>query len=208
MSAATKHWLLLEPAPGLWRWTAEHAEWRPGAPPNSPGDWGPEVGSVACELDGAFVVIDALVPADADRFWQWADARAAAAGRVLALSTIAFHRRDRERFVERYGASTSRARETLPDGLEAIALRGAGEVVFWIPDHASLICGDRLLGDGEGGLRLCPPSWLRYLESGLSVEDLRALLRPLLELPVERVLVSHGEPVLRGGREAIARVIR
>jgi hypothetical protein len=33
---------------------------------------------------------------------------------------------------------------------------------------------------------------------------LAASLRPLLELPVERVLVSHGEPVLRGGLEALA----
>jgi hypothetical protein len=32
-------------------------------------------------------------------------------------------------------------------------------------------------------------------------------MRPLLELPIERVLVSHGEPVLRGGHGALARAI-
>ena len=34
--------------------------------------------------------------------------------------------------------------------------------------------------------------------------ELRESLRPLLDLPVELVLVSHGEPVLENGREAIA----
>jgi hypothetical protein len=33
------------------------------------------------------------------------------------------------------------------------------------------------------------------------------LLRPLLELPVERVLVTHGEPVLDGARESLARAL-
>jgi hypothetical protein len=33
------------------------------------------------------------------------------------------------------------------------------------------------------------------------------MLTPLLELPVEQVLVSHGEPVLTGGREALAGVL-
>ena len=33
------------------------------------------------------------------------------------------------------------------------------------------------------------------------------MLAPLLDLPVERVLTSHGDPVLSGGREALARVL-
>jgi hypothetical protein len=33
------------------------------------------------------------------------------------------------------------------------------------------------------------------------------LMRPLLELPIERVLVSHGEPVLHDGRAALARAL-
>jgi hypothetical protein len=33
---------------------------------------------------------------------------------------------------------------------------------------------------------------------------LAELLSPLLELPIERVLVSHGEPVLHYGRAALA----
>jgi hypothetical protein len=37
--------------------------------------------------------------------------------------------------------------------------------------------------------------------------ELAALMQPLVDLPIERVLVSHGEPVLRGGRAALARAI-
>ncbi len=55
-------------------------------------------------------------------------------------------------------------------------------------------------------LRMCPESWLRHL-GGYTQEDLRAGLRPLLDLPVEMVLVSHGEPVLRGGHAELERAL-
>jgi hypothetical protein len=32
-------------------------------------------------------------------------------------------------------------------------------------------------------------------------------LRPLLDLPIELVLVSHGEPVFSGGRDALERAL-
>ena len=83
-------------------------------------------------------------------------------------------------------------------------LRRAGETTFWLPDVGTLVPGDRLLGDEAGGLRVCPDSWLGYLRSGLTGAELRVLLRPLLDLPIERVLTSHGEPVLSRGREALA----
>jgi hypothetical protein len=89
--------------------------------------------------------------------------------------------------------------DALPAGVEAIPIRGAGETMFWIGEHRALVPGDRLLGDGRGGLRLCPESWMRYLRRPLSAERLSRLLRPLLELPIEAVLVSHGEPVLEDG---------
>jgi len=76
--------------------------------------------------------------------------------------------------------------------------------MVWLPGPRALVPGDRLLGDVEGGLRLCPASWLTYLEPGLSLDELRAeLRRRLLGLPVELVLVSHGEPVLEDGRTAL-----
>jgi hypothetical protein len=52
-------------------------------------------------------------------------------------------------------------------------------------------------------LRLCPERWL----GAKTHDDLKASLRPLLELPVEQVLVSHGEPVLADGRAALGQLL-
>lgn len=196
-----------EIAPGLWRWTATHPEWVPASAPESTADWGPEVGSVLRARAGVATFIDALVPSDAARFWAWADERVAGAAQCHALTTIGFHRRSRDELVDRYEARTSRARDALPPGVEKIALRGAGEVAYWLADERALVLGDRILGDGAGGLRLCPESWIGYLGNGLTLARLRELLRPLLELPAERVLVSHGDPVLRDGRAALAEAV-
>ena len=76
--------------------------------------------------------------------------------------------------------------------------------MYWIPQHRTLVPGDVLLGAAGGGLRLCPRSWL---PESTTVEMLAASLRPLLDLPVTRVLVSHGEPVLRNGRAALERAL-
>jgi len=61
-----------------------------------------------------------------------------------------------------------------------------------------------ILGTEAGGLRLCPASWL---PTGIDEGRLRESLLPLLDLPVERVLVSHGEPVLQDGHAALAAVL-
>ena len=98
--------------------------------------------------------------------------------RVAILTTLEFHRRSRDELAERYGASTSRARKTLPEGVETIAIAGAGETMVWLPEPRALIPGDRLLGDDAGGLRLCPDSWLRYLPSGMGQAELRDALAP------------------------------
>ena len=74
--------------------------------------------------------------------------------------------------------------------------------MVWIPEHRALVPGDRLIADGRGGVRPCPASWLGYLPD-YGAEELRAALLPLLDLPVELVLTSHGDPVLRDGHAAI-----
>jgi hypothetical protein len=84
----------------------------------------------------------------------------------------------------------------------------AQETVFWLPDVRALIAGDRIIGDPAGGLRVCPQSWLDYLPSKLTSAELAAALQPLAEMPVEMVLVSHGEPVLSGGRAALRSALR
>jgi hypothetical protein len=194
---------------GLLRWTALHPDADSNARPGSPAHWGPEVGSVAYAADDALVLIDPLVPEDRPGLRRALDGLVRSHGRRVAiLTTLQFHRRSRGELAERYGASTSRAKATLPAGVETVQIRGAGETMVWLPEHRALIPGDRLLGDDAGGLRLCPDSWLRYLPSGMRRAELCEALRPLLDLPVELVLVSHGEPVLENGREAVAAALR
>jgi hypothetical protein len=193
-----------ELAPGLWRWTSVHPEAVENPTPGSPADWPAEVGSVAYAIDDTLVLIDPLVPADT---WPALDELARGRRRVLVLITIQWHRRSREEVVDRYRASTSKARKNLPSQVVPIPLQGAGETMFWLPDVATLVPGDRLLGDGKGGLRVCPDSWLGYLRGSIDGAQLRVLLAPLLDLPIERVLVSHGEPVLARAGEALRRAL-
>lgn len=162
------------------------------------------MGSVAYAASDALLLVDPLVPEDRRDLQQEVDALVREHGKAVAIvTTLQFHRRSRDRLAARYGASTSRAKKSLPAGVETIQIKGAGETMVWIPEHRALIPGDRLLGDDRGGLRLCPDSWLRYLPSKINHAGLREALRPLLDLPTEMVLVSHGEPVLTGGREGI-----
>jgi len=196
---------LRELGPGLWRWTALHPEFVPDAEPESPADWPEEVGSVLYDAEDATVLIDPLLPGADDGFVSELDAHVRGRGLPVAiLTTIKWHRRSRDDLARRYSATTSRARTALPAGVESVPIRGAGETMFWLPACGALVPGDRIMGAVGGGLRLCPASWLRYLSTGISIADLTARLRPLLELPIESVLPSHGEPVLSNGRAALA----
>ena len=203
-----------ELAPGLWRWTAFHPEWKE------------DVGSVFYEAPDAIVLVDPLVPSDdAERFWRALDRDARGSGNpVHILVTVFWHTRSTREIAERYGArvwAPTRGRpaierragavtdayrpdDELPGGVVPFTTARAAEVVFWIPSHRTVVPGDVIVGAQDGGLRLCPASWL---PEKTSLDQLRDSLRPLLELPAERVLVSHGEPVLAGGRDALARML-
>jgi hypothetical protein len=215
-----------ELAPGLWRWTAPHPDWTPEQ--GGPGGWERDVGCVYCESDGAVLLIDPLVPSDSaerGRFWAALDRDLGrAAGEPHVLLTCAWHARSAADVLSRYGAARLWAPvdgiEELPEGLEATdpfrigdRLPGGAvavdativrEVLFWLPAHCAVVAGDTLLGDGAGGVRLCPESWL----GGRDPAAVRLeLWRRLRDLPAERVLVSHGEPVFEGGRAAIERAL-
>lgn len=197
-------WAAQEILPGLWRWSAPHPDWRP-ARPGSADDWEQMVGSVLFEPADSVAVIDPLIPRqDEEEFLAWLDRRVGDRP-VSVLTTVRWHRRDREAVAARYRRQTRHAWNAVPAGVVPMALRGAGEIVYWLPDAATLVPGDRILGDGSGGLRLPPESWLGRVR--VDRRGLADLLRPLLELPFERVLVSHGEPVLECARAALERAI-
>jgi hypothetical protein len=199
--------LLWTQAPAsLHRWLAPHPDWRPSPHDEGPDDWGQLVGSVLYELEHVAVLFDPLLPREGcERFLAWLDGRLD--GRdVRILTTIRWHRRDREQLAERYSRPAAAAWNAVPPGVVPRPLRGAGETLYWLPQASALVSGDRLLGDGDGGVKLCPESWLR--DVAVDRRGLARLLRPLLELPLERLLVSHGEPVLHDGRAALARALR
>ena len=142
-----------------------------------------------------------------DDLWPALDALVA--GPVVVLTTIRFHGRTRDAVLERYGGEKVRFDAPMPEGVEAFVVEGFGETMYWLPEPRALVPGDLLIGDGEGGIRMCPESWLRgYLpEEGARIAELREALRPLLELPVEHVLASHWSPVIGGGHAALERAL-
>jgi len=201
---------------GLWRWSTYY------------GEWGETVGCLYVEAEDAVVLVDPLVPeepGDEERFWGALDRDVRRSGApVHVLVTVFWHTRSAARMVERYGARVHavtgaraaiarragvvhdayRSGSTRPGGIVALPTARRSEVVFWLPVHRALVTGDVILGADGGGLRLCPESWL---PAGIDHARLRDSLRPLLELPVDRVLVSHGEPVLSDGRAALAALL-
>ena len=202
---------VLQIGPGLWRWTGWHEEWKQ------------DVGSVYVETPDGVVLIDPIVPPeDTERFWEALDADVKrVSGQVHVLVSVFWHTRDAKQMVERYRARVWAPRrgrpaierragvvtdafapgDALPGGMQALPTARAAEVVYWIPEHRALVPGDVLLTDKQGGIRLCPASWL---PASVDQPKLAESLRPLLDLPVERVLLSHGEPVLTGGKTALA----
>ena len=160
-------------APGLWRWTAPHPEWEQPEQEDSPADWPREVGCIAYAAPSTLVLIDPLVT---DGDYYALDELTATKEHVAILITIAWHERSRGELMKRYNASVD-----VPEGVEAIEIAGSRETVFWIPEHAALVPGDRILGDRPPGLRLCPDSWMRQprrLQTGRPSRSAHASARP------------------------------
>ena len=104
-------------------------------------------------------------------------------------------RRARDRpaalLARRHPASAARAdragKRAVPGGLVALYDgRGRSETPLWIPEKKTIVFADALVAQG-GELRVW---WSPSYE-----KRARPALRELLELPFERVIVSHGEPV-------------
>jgi hypothetical protein len=192
--------------PGLWRWTASHPQW------DHAEHWGPEVGSVYAELADATVVVDPLVPTDEEeRFWSALDRDVERASRPLhVLLTVHWHERSVAAVLDRYRATLWRPEEKgdLPAGVAAEIVKGSDwtEALFFLEPYRALVAGDLLVGR-DGGVEL-PVHWFPRGEQDWARNELKPLLRTrLADLPVELVLVSHGEPVLEGGAEALDRAL-
>ena len=193
-----------ELAPGLHHWTAPHPGHDPDPEPGGPADWPEAVGCTLYQAPDAAVFIDPLVP---DELWPALDGLVASRP-VVVLTTMGFHGRSRDAVLARYDGRKIRYDSPMPAGVDALPFLRFDETLYWLPGPRALVPGDRLVGDGAGGVRLCPASWLGYIEPAVSQEELRDDLRSLLELPVEHILCSHWEPVIGDGHAALARALR
>jgi hypothetical protein len=182
--------------PGLWIWRLEHPDWKPSS------EWKGPVASTCVEAGGEVALLDPLAPPDADDdFW----ARLAARPPTLVVVLKPDHVRDVDVFVERYGARAFGPEvfyrsdipktelepfypgDELPGGLVALFDgRARNERPLWLPEQRVLVFADALTAP-EGELRVWSTPWHE--------QSVLPALGVLLELPFERVIVSHGEPV-------------
>jgi glyoxylase-like metal-dependent hydrolase (beta-lactamase superfamily II) len=176
-----------------------HPDWEPTE------DWPQEVPVVRYETADEVVLIDPFLPPEGHFDPHGKPVR--------VLLTQGAHYRGTSDFVERFGASVwtppravwrkipnPATTDELPSGIEAIELDGEPQqVVFFIPEHAALVSGDVLAGRGGR---------VRVFVDEADPERLLPALDSLAELPIERVIIPHGDPVLSGGarriREAVA----
>jgi hypothetical protein len=168
---------------GVYHWTATHPEWE-----------GP-VSAYAIDDGARLVLIDPIAVPD--------DVRALFGSReVVTVLTSTWHERDAaslgfpvwapapDRQEDELVPATRYAIGDSLFGMEAYPGReGQLDLVLWNERIRAVIAGDTLIDLGN---RLeIPASWL---PEGVTVEQVAAGLRPLLDKPVAFVLPTHGEP--------------
>jgi len=96
----------------------------------------------------------------------------------------------------------------LPAGVTAYAIGKPRrhETPLHLPSHSALVFGDAVAEDG-GELRVWAESPIDAKVERFYRERFNPTLEPLLELDFERVLVTHGQPLMSGGRAALKRAL-
>lgn len=180
--------------PGLWYWKAAHPEWTPKD--GGPTGWDEEVSSYAYDAGSTLVLFDPQSPP------QLVDELASGKEVAIAL-TCSWHARSADELRERLGASvwSPGGDGGLPDGVEAHDGGEDGEVAFWVVEHGAVVFGDAVLVRERLEV---PVTWV---PEGTTLAEFKQRLTPLLELPVEVVLVTHGEPVRENGGEELRRAL-
>jgi hypothetical protein len=175
---------------GVHHWTATHPEWE-----------GP-VSAYAIDDGSQLLLIDPIaVPADVRALF---DSR-----EVATVLTCTWHERDAaslgfpvwapapDRPEDQLVPATRYASGDSPFGMRAYPGReGQLDLVLWHERIRAVIAGDTLIDLGNG-LEIAET----WLPEGGTVEKVAAGLRPLLEMPVEVVLPTHGAPTDRAALE-------
>ncbi len=211
--------------PGITRWTCPHPEYRTNA--EEVASYALTIGDAAVFVDPLLPRDDD--PRHAPLL-ATLDERVGAARRLEIMVTIPYHTRSAEVLFERYwgdvasrlwgnAAVTKRfvwdtplteiprgtmgTSTAIADGLARAFTIGNPrrlETPLLFPALRALAFGDAVVGMPGGSLRVWDqadgsPSWYR--------ERFLPTLRPLAELDVEAVLVTHGPPATRAGRRAL-----
>lgn len=187
---------IIDVAPGLWIWRIPHPDW---APP----DGGDRVVTSTCVTSGGEIaVLDPLAPPpEATDIWARLDAHPPTMAVVLKPD----HVRSIDAFVERYRCRAYGPDVFYKDDLPATDLeaiwpgdvlpggfvplydgRSRNETPLWLPEQRTIVFADALTALG-GELQVWGAPW--------HAQAVLPALRAFLELPFERVIVSHGEPV-------------
>jgi hypothetical protein len=206
----------------LWRWTARHPEWHPG-------EFGRVVGCYTLSAPDAVVLVDPLLGDDAGPVLERLDGLVG--DRLVIAVTVPYHVRSAEALWRRYApraettihghpAAAKRLQdatgfrplesgETLPGGVTAHAIGRPRrhEQPLHLASHRALAFGDAVV-EVDGALRMWADRRVDEKVRRFYAERFAPTLEPLLALDVERVLVTHGEPVLEAGGEALAAALR
>jgi glyoxylase-like metal-dependent hydrolase (beta-lactamase superfamily II) len=210
---------------GVWHWESLHPEWagpenetlrrRLATTPEAQNDAARGVVSSYAVDDGErLLLVDPLaVPREIEEL---------AAGRErMVVLTCPWHERDARSLAQRLGAPVVTpapdegspdlawlldcdgsdahlysAGDQLPIGARAFPGRLPNDLVLLIESRRAAIAGDTLVDLGQG-LEI-PVEWL---PEGVGREQVATSLRPLLELPVDVVLATHGGPTDRAALE-------
>ena len=214
--------------PGLWHWRARHPQWEPTEP------WAQNVSSYAIADGERLLLFDPLgVPAEIEQLaadreaaivltapWHERDAR----GLVERLGAPVYTPLPdtAEELMETWGLTAEQVGEGSPDvrwlldgeagtahwysagdrlpvGVGAFPGQKRNDAVLWIESHRAVVAGDTLADFGRG-----PQINPRWLSAGVTREQVVEGLRPLLALPVEHLLETHGGPF---GREVLERAL-
>jgi glyoxylase-like metal-dependent hydrolase (beta-lactamase superfamily II) len=211
--------------PGLWHWNAPHPEWRATEP------WDPNVSSYAIDDGDRLLLFDPLgVPSElvdlaADRETAivltapWHERDSESLVERLGVPVYTPLPDTAQDLMDMYGVTAEQAGDGSPDvvwllrekkgearpytagdrlpvGADVFQGHKKNDTVLWVEGQRAVISGDTLVDFGQG-LELNE----RWLRPGVTREEIAAGLRPLLELPVEHVLATHGGPFDRAALE-------
>jgi glyoxylase-like metal-dependent hydrolase (beta-lactamase superfamily II) len=210
---------------GLWHWQASHPGWRPTEP------WDQNVSSYAIDDGERLLLFDPLgVPSELEALAgeretavvltaPWHERDTERLVERLGVPVYTPRPDSAEDLMQKYGITREQAGDGSPDlvwllrenkgearpyapgdrlpfGADVFPGREQNDTVLWIESQRAVVSGDTLVDFGEG-LEI-NPRWLREAVTREMVVD---GLRPLLELPVEYVLATHGGPTDRSALE-------